>query len=73
MPKLFATVAGAILLLAGVGVAVAHYVLESGLTGKLFTLAVAAVLLVGGLALYTWGRGTSRRRGKDWSPGDGQK
>ena len=73
MLKVFARIIGAVVLLAGVGAAVAHYVIESSSTGKFITLALAAVLLVGGWALFDWGMGISRRRGRDWSQGSGQK
>ena len=73
MPKVFARIMGAVLLLAGVGVAVAHYVIESSTTSKLITLALAAVLLIGGWALFDWGRGISRRWGRDRQRGNGQK
>lgn len=63
--KLFATVGGALLLAAGVGVAIVHYVVQSSLAESYITLAIAAVLLVAGWALLDWGAGFSRRRGED--------
>jgi len=59
--KAVAAVVGAILLLAGVGVGVAHYLLDSGDTMRFITLAVAAVLLVAGLTLLNWGKEVFRR------------
>lgn len=71
MVRLAATVVGAILLVGGVGVAVAHYLMETSGAMKFVTLAIAAVLLVAGLALLNWGRGGSRRSGTDGSEGGG--
>lgn len=73
MLKRLAAIAGAILLLAGAGVAVVHYLVESSLTMKFVTLAIAAVLLVVGWALLDWGKGVSRRLGADRSKGSGPK
>ncbi len=73
MLKVIAAVAGAILLLAGVGVAVAHYVVESSDTMKYITLAIAAALLVAGWALLDWGAGVSRRWGANKSKGNDAK
>lgn len=63
--KAIATILGAILLLAGVGVAIAHYILDTTGGMKFVTLGIAAVLLVLGWALFDWGRGISRRWGGD--------
>jgi hypothetical protein len=71
MLKMAAAVVGAILLLAGVGVGVVHYVVESTDTMKFVTLAIAAALLVAGWALLDWGKGISRRWGADKSKGNG--
>ena len=73
MLKLIAAAVGAILLLAGVGVAVIHYLLEGSTTMKFATLAIAAALLVAGWALLDWGKGISRRWGADRSKGSGPK
>ena len=69
MLKVVAAIAGAVLLLAGVGVAIAHYLIESSDTVKYMTLAVAAVLFVAGWALFDWGAEVSRRRRADKSKG----
>ena len=61
MPKTVAAVFGVIFLLAGLGVAAVHYLVESSNTMKLVTLAVAAVLLVVGLMLLNWGKEAFRR------------
>lgn len=63
MMKAAATILGAIFLLAGVGVAIAHYVLDTSGGMKFATLAIAAALLLVGWALFDWGRGISRRWG----------
>ncbi len=73
MLKMVAAIVGAILLLAGVGVAVVHYIVESSDTMKFVTLAVAAALLVAGWALLDWGKGVSRRWGAEKSKGNGPK
>jgi len=73
VPKLLATIAGIILLLAGAGVAVVHYLVESSFTMKFVTLAIAAALLVVGWVLLDWGKGVSRRWGADKSKGSGPK
>jgi hypothetical protein len=65
MLKFFAAIVGSILLLAGVVVAVLHYLLESSQTMKFVTLAIAAVLLVVGWALVDWSRRLSRGGGED--------
>jgi uncharacterized membrane protein SirB2 len=59
--KILAAIIGTILLLAGVIVAILHYLLESSQTMKFVTLAIAAVLLVLGWALVDWSRRLSRR------------
>jgi hypothetical protein len=61
--KAVATIVGIVLLLAGVGVALAHYLLESSFTSKYITLAIAAILLVAGFALLDWGAEVTRRWG----------
>ncbi len=61
MRKVVATIVGIILLLAGAGVAIAHYAIESSFTSKFITLAIAAVLFVAGYALLDWGAGITRR------------
>jgi hypothetical protein len=61
--KVVATMVGVVLLLAGMGVALAHYLLESSFTSKYITLAIAATLLVAGFALLDWGAEVSRRWG----------
>ena len=63
MQKLFAKIVGAILLAAGVGAVIVHYVVEGHITASFITLAIAVVLLVGGWALFDWGAGVSRRWG----------
>ena len=73
MLKVVATIVGALLLLGGVGVAIAHYVLESSDTMKFVTLAIAAVLLVLGWGLLDWGAGVSRRWAGHKSKGDGPR
>lgn len=73
MLKLVAAMVGSILLLAGVGVAVVHYVVESSFTMKFVTLAIAAALLVVGWVLLDWGKGVSRRWGAGRSKGNGPK
>ncbi|NLO27766.1 MAG: hypothetical protein GX113_06275 [Actinobacteria bacterium] len=65
MAKRVATIAGAILLAAGVGVAILHYVMEGSLTDSYITLAIAAVLLIAGWTLFERGTGISRRRRED--------
>lgn len=62
MAKRIATIAGAVLLVAGVGVAILHYVMEGSLTDSYITLAIAAVLLIIGWTLFDRGTGISRRR-----------
>jgi uncharacterized membrane protein SirB2 len=54
--KMFAAIVGTLLLVAGVAVAILHYLLESSQTMKFVTLAIAAVLLVLGWALVDWSR-----------------
>ncbi len=71
--KVVATIVGAILLLAGAGVALAHYLLESSFTTKYITLAIAAALFVAGFALLDWGAEVSRRWGLDEWKGNGPK
>jgi heme/copper-type cytochrome/quinol oxidase subunit 3 len=71
MLKVVAAIVGALLLLGGVGVGIAHYVLESSDTMKFITLAIAAALLVLGWALLDWGAGVSRRWGGRKSKDDG--
>jgi uncharacterized membrane protein SirB2 len=71
--KVVATVVGTILLLAGVGVVIAHYLLESSLTTKYITVAIAAALGVAGFALLDWGADVSRRWGLDEWKGSGPK
>ncbi len=44
MARVAVTIVGIVLLLAGVGVAIAHYLLESSLTTKYITVAIAAAL-----------------------------
>jgi hypothetical protein len=69
-----ATIVGVILLLAGAGVALAHYLLESSLTSKFITLAIAGALFVAGFALLDWGADVSRRWGLDeWKVKKGPK
>ncbi len=71
--KLVATIAGVILLVAGVGVAILHYVVEGKLTSSYITLAIAAVLLIAGWTLLERGAGVSRRWGVDKDKGKGPK
>ncbi len=52
---------GIVLLLAGVAVAIAHYLLESSPTTKYITVAIAAALAFAGFALLDWGADVSRR------------
>lgn len=73
MKKLVATIAGVILLVAGVGVAILHYIVEGKLTSSYITLAIAAVLLIAGWTLLEWGAGVSRRWGADKDRGKGPK
>jgi uncharacterized membrane protein len=73
MLKMVAAIVGVIFLLAGLGVAVVHYTVESSGTMKFVTLAIAAALLVVGWALLDWGKGVSRRWGADKSKGNGPK
>ena len=61
MLKTVAAISGIVLLLAGLGVVAVHYLVESSNTMKLVTLAIAAVLLVVGLALINWGKEVFRR------------
>jgi hypothetical protein len=63
MHKLVAKIAGAVLLVAGVAVAIVHYVVEGSAMQSWATLAAAAVLLVAGWTLFDWGAGITRRRG----------
>jgi hypothetical protein len=66
MPKSVGKILGIVLLVAGVGTAILHYVLEGEVFNSWLTLGIAAVLLVAGWALYDWGAGISaRRRGPD--------
>lgn len=60
---------GTLLLLAGMAVALVHYLVESSDTMKFVTLAIAAPLLVVGWALLDWSQGISRRWGADESKG----
>ncbi len=73
MRKVVATIVGAVLLLVGAGVAIAHYVIESSFTSKYITLAIAAALFVGGWALLDWGTEVTRRWEGDKSKGNGPK
>jgi uncharacterized protein YjeT (DUF2065 family) len=67
MPKSVLKIAGMVLVVAGVVVAILHYARAGSLTTSLITLVVAAVLLVAGLTLYYAGTADSRKQG----PGDG--
>jgi hypothetical protein len=71
MLKLVSTIIGAVLLLAGIGAVVVHYTVESGTVNSYLTLAIAAVMLVAGWALFDWGLGVSRRWGSDNDKGHG--
>ena len=71
--RVTATMVGMILLLAGVGVAIAHYLLESSFTTKYITVAIAAALCAAGFALLDWGADVSRRWGLDEWKGNGPK
>lgn len=59
--RTIATVLGILLLVAGVAVAIIHYVVEGDFTQSYITLGIAAVLLFAGYALLDWGAGVSRR------------
>jgi hypothetical protein len=61
MLKTVAAIIGAVLLLAGIGAVIVHYTVEGGSVNSYLTLAIAAVLLVAGWALFDWGLGLSRR------------
>jgi hypothetical protein len=66
MPKSVAKILGIVLMVAGVGTAIVHYMLEGKILTSWLTLGIAAVLLVVGWGLYDWGAGFSaRRRGPD--------
>ena len=71
MPKPVTAIAGGILLAAGVAVAIVHYVMEGDMVDSLLTLAVAAVLLIVGWALFDRGAGISRRWRGDEEKDDG--
>jgi hypothetical protein len=73
MLKLVAAIIGAVLLLAGVGAVIVHYTIEGGSFNSYLTLAVAAVTLVAGWALFDWGLGVSRRWGSDNDKGHGPR
>ncbi len=68
MSKWAAAIAGAILLLAGVGVAIWHYTRSGPGTESFVTLAIAAVVLLVGWTLFDWGLGISKR----WGAGQGK-
>jgi hypothetical protein len=71
MMKLVATIVGAVLLVAGVGVAIVHYVLEGSFANSYITLALAAALLFVGWGLFDWGTGISQRWRGDKENGNG--
>jgi protein-S-isoprenylcysteine O-methyltransferase Ste14 len=73
MRKIIAAVVGVLLLLAGAGVAIAHYVIESSFTSQYITLAIAAALFVAGWALLDWGAEVTRRWEGDKPKGSGPK
>jgi hypothetical protein len=73
MRKIIATIVGALLLLAGAAVAIAHYVIESSFTSQYITLAIAAALFVAGWALLDWGAEVTRRWEGDKPKGSGPK
>jgi len=73
MRKIIAAVVGVLLLLAGAGVAIAHYVIESSFTSQYITLAIGAALLVAGWALLDWGAEVTRRWEGDKPKGGGPK
>jgi hypothetical protein len=70
VPKMLETVVGGVLLAAGVATAIIHYVVEGNDGYSYATLAIAAVLLVAGWALFDRGLGISRRRRADGGQGD---
>jgi hypothetical protein len=73
MLRLIAAIIGAVLLLGGVAAVVVHYTVVGGGVNSFLTLAIAAVMLVAGWALFDWGAGVSRRWGsgndKGYGPG----
>lgn len=71
--KLLATISGAILLVAGVAVAIVHYVVEGSMTNSYITLAIAAVLLFAGWGLLDWGAQITRRWTGSGGKGNGPK
>ena len=71
MLKLVAAIIGVVLLLAGIGAVIVHYTVEGGSVNSYLTLAIAAVMLVAGWALFDWGVGVSRRWGSDDDKGRG--
>ena len=73
MPKSVAAIVGAVLLVAGLGVAIVHYTVNGSAIDSYITLAVAAVLFVTGWALLDWGAGVSRRRGPGEEKRNGPK
>jgi hypothetical protein len=56
MPKPVAKIVGIVVLIAGVGTAILHYVMEGNIFNSWLTFAIAAVLLAGGWALFDYGR-----------------
>jgi len=63
MPKLTIKIVGAVLLAAGVGMAILHYTLEENIFGSWLSLAIAAVLLILGWWLFSRGSATSGKQG----------
>jgi hypothetical protein len=63
MSKSVAKIVGIVLLAAGVGIAILHYVMEGNVLNSWLTLGAAAALLIAGWALFDWGSGFSHRRG----------
>jgi len=71
MNNLIQTIAGGILLAAGVAAVIIHYVVEGNDAYSYLTLIIAAVLLLAGWTLFDRGAGVSRRwGGRGGGPGD---
>ena len=65
---------GALILVAGVGLVVAHYVWWGSGTEAFVSVAAAAVTLAVGWGLLDWGAGITRRwRGGDGGGGAGER
>jgi hypothetical protein len=57
MSNLGARIFGAVFLVAGAAAVIVHYVVNRGMAFSYITLAIAAVLLVAGVALFNRGAG----------------